>query len=148
MNLDLAFDELLPHPVEVVWGALTDADAISDWLMATTDFTPQVGARFRMKTQRLAAGGWVDAEVLELDPPRRMVWAWSVDADAQWTTVTFELTPQANGTRLKLSHVGEIDPIVGALLRDGWPGRLELLRSSLDRRSRGGVRAVQRRNDK
>ena len=34
MRLDLVFDELLPHPVEAVWRALTDADAISDWLMA------------------------------------------------------------------------------------------------------------------
>lgn len=132
MNLDLAFDELLPHPVEVVWRALTDADSISDWLMATSDFRPQVGARFRMKTKRQSADGWVEAEVLELIPPRRMVWAWSVDADAPSTTVTFELTPQADGTRLKLTHVGEIDPLVGALLRDGWPGRLELLRRSLD----------------
>jgi uncharacterized protein YndB with AHSA1/START domain len=131
VNLDLAFEELLPHPVEVVWGALTDANAISDWLMATQDFRPQVGARFRMKTRGLSADGWVDAEVLELDPPHRMVWAWFVDADVPHTIVTFELTPQADGTRLKLTHVGEIDPSVGALLRDGWPGRLELLKTSL-----------------
>jgi uncharacterized protein YndB with AHSA1/START domain len=132
MKLDLAFDELLPQPVEVVWRALTEADAISDWLMVTTDFRPQVGARFRMKTRQMSADGWVGAEVLELDPPRRMVWAWSVDGDAPPTTVTFELTPEADGTRLKLTHVGEIDPRIGGLLRDGWPGRLELLRRSLD----------------
>jgi uncharacterized protein YndB with AHSA1/START domain len=75
MKLDLVFDELLPHPVEAVWRALTSADAISDWLMATNDFSPQVGTRFRMKTQGLSASGWVDAEVLELDPPHWMVWA-------------------------------------------------------------------------
>ena len=132
MNLDLAYDELLPHSVESVWQALTDADVIADWLMVTQGFRPQVGTRFRMKTQRLSADGWVDAEVLELDPPHRMVWAWSVDDDALSTTVTFELTAQGDATRLKLTHVGEIDPLVGGLLRDGWPGRIELLRRSLD----------------
>lgn len=132
MKLDLAFEELLPHPVEAVWNALTDAAAISDWLMATTGFEPRVGARFRMKTQNLSPDGWVRAEVLELDPPRRMVWAWSLDDLAAPTTVAFELTPEGGGTRLRLTHVGEIDPIVGGLLGDGWPGRLDLLRRSLD----------------
>jgi uncharacterized protein YndB with AHSA1/START domain len=132
MKLDLVFDELLPHPVEAVWRALTDADAISDWLMATQDFSPRVGTRFRMKTKGLSATGWVDAEVLELDPPRRMVWAWSVDDAAPSTTVTFELTPESDATRLRLTHVGEIDPLIGGLLTDGWPGRIALLRRSLD----------------
>jgi uncharacterized protein YndB with AHSA1/START domain len=132
VNLDLVFEEVLPHPVEAVWGALTDAAAISEWLMATTEFRPQVGARFRMQTGRLSADGWVDAEVLELDPPRRMVWAWSVNDGRPPTTVTFELASEGDGTRLTLTHVGQIDPVVGGLLRDGWPGRIDLLRRSLD----------------
>jgi uncharacterized protein YndB with AHSA1/START domain len=127
MKLNLAFDELLPHPVEAVWDALTDARVISDWLMATEDFQPKVGTRFRLKTRNLAADGWVDAEVLELDPPRRMVWAWSVDPDALPTTVTFELTPHAGETRLRLTHVGDIDADIGGRLTDGWPGRIEAL---------------------
>lgn len=132
MNLDLVYEELLPHTVDAVWGVLTDAASISAWLMRTPDFQPVVGARFRLKTQRLSESGWVEAEVTELDPPRRMVWAWSVAHDAELTTVTFELTPEDEGTRLKLTHVGEIDPFVGDLLTEGWPGRLELLRRSLD----------------
>ena len=43
MRLDLVVEELLPHPVEAVWRALTDDQAISDWLMRTTDFRPVVG---------------------------------------------------------------------------------------------------------
>lgn len=132
MKLDLVFDELLPHPVEAVWRALTEADAISEWLMATDDFRPQVGTRFRMKTKGLSASGWVDAEVLELVPPHRMVWAWSVDDDAPSTTVTFELAREADATRLRLTHAGEIDPLIGGLLTDGWPAKIGSLRRSLD----------------
>ncbi|HEX3266853.1 MAG TPA: SRPBCC domain-containing protein [Gaiellaceae bacterium] len=131
MNLDIVLEELLPHPVEAVWSALTDRGSISDWLMQAPGFEPVVGTRFRMKTQNLSADGWVKAEVTELDPPRRMVWAWWVD-DAAPTTVTFELAPEGGGTRLRLTHVGEINPIAGALVRDGWPGRLEQLRRTLD----------------
>ncbi len=122
----------MPHPIEAVWSVLTDAAAISDWLMATTDFQPTVGARFRMKTEQLAPDGWVRAQVTELDPPRRMVWSWSGSDDGPPTTVTFELAPMVDGTLLRLTHVGELDEVVGGLLRDGWPSRLELLRRCLD----------------
>lgn len=132
MNLDLAFEELLPHPIEAVWNALTDRAAISDWLMQTAEFEPVVGKRFRLKTQRLSPDGWIDAEVTELEPPRRMAWAWSVKDGNPPTTVTFELTPEADGTRLKLTHVGEIDPVAGELVSDGWPTKIELLRRFLD----------------
>jgi uncharacterized protein YndB with AHSA1/START domain len=132
MNLDVAVEELIPHPVEAVWAQLTDAAAISGWLMKTGDFRPEVGARFRMKTRHLARDGWVRAEVTELEPPRRMVWAWRSDEAAPPTTVTFELTPEAGGTRLRLTHVGEIDPEFAAVLQPGWPEVIELLRRSLD----------------
>jgi uncharacterized protein YndB with AHSA1/START domain len=135
MNLDLRLVELLPHPVEAVWAALTDPDAISDWLMLTTDFRPELGVEFRMRTQHQSAnGGWVEAKVLELDPPRRMAWAWGVGDDPP-TTVTFELVAEGAGTRLELTHVGEIDSSLGARFRDGWPGRIELLQAVLKRRN-------------
>lgn len=127
MKLDVSLDELLPHPVESVWATLTDAEAISDWLMPTDDFRADVGARFRLKTKHLSASGWIDAEVLELDPPRRMVWSWSVNDGSEPTTVTFELEPVGEGTRLRLRHEGTIDPAFGSLLVDGWPTRIPLL---------------------
>jgi len=132
MRLDVVLEEVLPHPVDAVWSALTSAESISEWLMVTTDFRADVGARFRMKTENLSPTGWVEAEVLELDPPRRMVWAWSAGTGTAPTTVTFELTPEDAGTRLLLTHAGEIDPAIGGILLDGWPSRIELLRRSLD----------------
>ena len=80
----------------------------------------------------MSADGWVRAEVLELDPRRRMVWSWSIADSLAPTTVTFELAPEGDGTRLTVTHAGQIDPDIGALLVSGWPGRIELLRRSLD----------------
>jgi uncharacterized protein YndB with AHSA1/START domain len=127
MRLDVALDELLPHPVEVVWQALTDAAAISEWLMVTSDFEARVGAKFRLETRHLSPTGWVDAEVVELEPPRWMAWSWSSNDGNAPSRVTFELGPEGNGTRLRLIHEGEIDPEIGSVLVAGWPGRLELL---------------------
>ena len=133
MRLDVLVEEVLPHAVEAVWGALTDRASISDWLMQTSEFEPVVGSRFRMRTEHLAADGFVRAEVTELDPPRRMVWAWAVDDTTPPTTVVFELRPEGDGTRLTISHRGEIEPGAGAILRDGWPGRIDELRRTLER---------------
>ena len=131
MKLDVLLEEVLPHPVEAVWDALTDPEAISEWLMATTDFVPRVGAAFRLRTERLSADGWVKAEVLELEPRRRMVWSWSVGDGLGPSTVTFELAAESGGTRLKLTHVGEINDAGGEEISGGWPSRIELMRRSL-----------------
>jgi uncharacterized protein YndB with AHSA1/START domain len=132
VKLDLVCEGMFPHPPEDVWRALTDSAVISDWLMPTTDFRAAVGATFRLKTQHLSPTGWIEADVTELEPPRWMVWAWSMGDGTAPTAVSFELTPEAGGTRLRLPHVGEIDPFIGGLLTEGWPSRIELLRRSLD----------------
>ena len=131
MRLDVLIDEVLPHPVDAVWAALTDRDSISDWLMQTAEFEPVVGTRFRMRTQNLSSDGWVRAEVTEVEPPRRMVWAWSVEEAAPPTTVTFELAPHDDGTLLRLTHEGEIADRPGGLLEAGWPVKLEDLKRRL-----------------
>jgi uncharacterized protein YndB with AHSA1/START domain len=134
MRLDIALDERLPHPPERVWQALTDAATICGWLMATDDFRPEVGARFKLKTEHLSPTGWIDAEVLELDPPRRMVWAWSSNDGNPPSRVTFELEPENGGTRLRLTHEGEIEPAIGAILVEGWPGRIDALAKAAARK--------------
>ena len=136
MKLDVAYEELLPHAIEAVWSELTDAAAISDWLMATDEFRPEVGCRFRMK--RMSNAGWVTAEVLEMQAPRRMVWSWSVGDGNPPSKVTFMLGREGEGTRLRLRHVGEFDPATAAIFRDEWPGRIKALAEMIGRNKRTG----------
>lgn len=129
MKLDLNLERTFPHPVEKVWAAITDADAIADWLF-TCDFKPVVGHRFTFRAAPPEGSnwrGWTDIEVLEFNPPTRMVWAWeSADIDVP-TRVTFELFAVDGGTRLNLSHTGDTtaDDIVG--VSGGWPVKLDAL---------------------
>jgi len=140
VKLDVEYEELLPHPVQAVWSELTDAAAISDWLMATSDFRPAVGCRFHLKTERLSTTGWVEAEVLEVEVPRRMVWSWSANDGNPPSRVSFELLEEAGGTRLRFRHVGEFDDEVADLLRGGWPGRIKAIGAQLmNGRAEGGV---------
>ena len=105
MKADIEAAITYPHPVDRVWEALTSSDALAAWLMPN-DFKPVLGHRFTLRT-RPAPGfdGIVRCEVLELDPPRRMVWSWAggnID-----TTVTWTLDQTSDGgTRLRMHQVG------------------------------------------
>ncbi|WFE41214.1 SRPBCC domain-containing protein [Micromonospora sp. WMMD998] len=121
----IAVDQFLPHPPAKVWRALTDSDLIGRWLMPN-DFRPARGHRFTLRTvPRPGQGfdGTVHCEVLELDEPHRMRWAWR--GGTLDTVVTWTLAPEGRGTRLFLEHAGfdPDDPLqrrTFTLLDGGW----------------------------
>ena len=122
INLEATY----PHPPERVWAALTDPQAMAEWLMPN-DFEARLGHKFQFRVAN--ARGWsgvVDCVVTELTPPRRLVYTWK--SDKVDTRVAWTLEPAQGGTRLVLEHSG----FKGAgqfLLRKlimgpGWKGML------------------------
>lgn len=109
-------------PAATLWRALTESELLSTWLMPN-DFRAEVGHRFTMKTDPAPMfDGIVHLEVLEIDPPQRMVWSWRggpID-----TIVTFtvkELGPRA--CRLEFAQEGFRGPkaeFARFFLRGGW----------------------------
>jgi uncharacterized protein YndB with AHSA1/START domain len=72
MKKKIRVETVYPHPPERVWKALTDSDAIADWLMPN-DFKPELGHRFQFKTRpRPGFNGIVDCQVIEVDEPHRL----------------------------------------------------------------------------
>jgi uncharacterized protein YndB with AHSA1/START domain len=116
MKADIDIAVTYPHPPDRVWAALTSSDALAAWFMPN-DFKPVAGHCFRFQARAFRALGFdgvVRCEVLELDPPRRMVWSWAggnID-----TTVTFTLEQTPGGTRLRMHQVG-FDGLGGQLTR-------------------------------
>ena len=109
-------------PAATLWRALTEPELLAAWFMPN-DFRPEVGHRFTMTTDPAPMfDGTVHLEVLEIDPPRRMVWSWKggpID-----TIVTFnvhELGPRS--CRLEFSQEGFKGPgaeFARFFLRGGW----------------------------
>ncbi len=130
MKRDIVIEVVYPHPPEKVWKALTDPNALAEWLMEN-DFEPRVGHKFQFRTE--PKGGWsgiVDCEVLELDPPRRLSYSWK--SEQLDTVVTFTLEPVAEGTRLRLEHTGFEGfkaILVSFILSKGW--KKKILRQNL-----------------
>jgi uncharacterized protein YndB with AHSA1/START domain len=104
---DILLESFYPHDPARVWRALTDPDAMADWLMPTEGFAPIVGTKFRFRTR--PQPGWdglVDCEVLTVDEPRRLVYSWIGTKQKHGTIVTWTLLPEEGGTRLRLEHTG------------------------------------------
>jgi uncharacterized protein YndB with AHSA1/START domain len=124
MRRDIALESVLPHPVEAVWQALTDPAALSEWVMPVEGFAPVVGQRFRFLAKPMP--GWdgiIDCEVLAVEPLKRLVIRWRGSRMKSATTVTWSLTPDPDGTRLRIDHQGFEGPggfILGAMHRSGW----------------------------
>ncbi len=76
MKVEILLVEDYTHPIDKVWAAITDPAALAQWLMVN-DFEPRIGKRFTLRAEPTAEWrGWMDCEVLEMEPPRRMVWSW------------------------------------------------------------------------
>ncbi len=95
---------VLYAPREAVWAALTDREALAEWLMPN-DFAPRVGHRFTFRTKPAPGfDGIVHSEVLEIDPPHNLLIAWR--GGSLNTTLRFQLEEHTEGTLLTLHHQG------------------------------------------
>ena len=101
----LSFEFDLHHSAEKVWRALTDPVLLMEWLLPVIELKLEPGAAFTFKTQ--PQPGWdgiVNCRFLEIEPHRKLSYAWSVPFLD--TVVTFTLTPTGSGTRLSIVQSG------------------------------------------
>ena len=100
---------VFPQSREQVWAAITDSDTLAEW-MYPNDFAPNVGHRFTFRVPANPKmnfdGLTVECEVLECEPPARLVFSWSAGGPVVNTQVSFTLESAAEGTRLLFEHSG------------------------------------------
>lgn len=101
---EIRLDVELEHPPERIWRALVEPDTLAGWFFPN-ELNAVVGHRFSITPAGEA--GFVepiDAEVLEVDPPKRLAMRWlAPELDAR---VTFSLVRVAGGSRLTLRQSG------------------------------------------
>jgi uncharacterized protein YndB with AHSA1/START domain/DNA-binding transcriptional ArsR family regulator len=138
-------------PPERIWEAITE----SEWAQrfgykSPVEYDLRPGGAFRvLPTAEMAAHGApstiTDGEVLEADPPRRLVQTWRVLWDDEmaaegFTRLTWDLEPMGGGlTKLTLEHVLDEAPrtalqVAGRIpdTGGGWPWILSDLKTLLE----------------
>jgi uncharacterized protein YndB with AHSA1/START domain len=133
----LTVERTIPHPPEKIWRALTESALIAEWLMQN-DFHCEVGHRFNFRATPIpgAWNGVTDSEVLEVDPPRRLVYSWNASgeqaADGLKTVVTWTLRPVNGGTQVRMDQAGfrPQDEMGFKMMGGGWIGILGRLEAT------------------
>ncbi len=129
-------DVVYPHSLEKVWAALTESNALSQWLLPNT-FELRVGHHFTFREEfyRRQEGwsGYIECEVIEVEPLRRLAYTWSAHPGLPEMLISFTLEPVARGTLLHLEQrvynrtkqtmgfVQQALPSLHALLAGGLP---------------------------
>ena len=128
----IVVERVMPHSPEKIWRALTQAQMIAEWLMRN-DFEPVVGHKFQFhSTPKPGWKGYVNCQVLEVDAPRKLVFAWGDGTESDSglkTVVTWTLTPAAGGTLVRVEQSGFRPADEGGFkgMSGGWPGILGAL---------------------
>lgn len=127
-----------PHSPEKVWVAITDPRAIAEWLMPN-NFKAEVGAKFRFEVDQMPMmkkmQGTTECEVLECDPPRRLVYSWQIlwskpeDTPHGPMVISWDLSAENDGARLKFEHRGiqNIPWIYRLMMSAGWGNMVKRL---------------------
>jgi uncharacterized protein YndB with AHSA1/START domain len=93
-------------PIERVWKAISSNDDMKQWYFELVDFKPEVGFEFQF---------WGGSEnkqylhlcrVTEAIAGRKLAYSWRYDGREGNSVVTFELSPEGNRTKIKLTHQG------------------------------------------
>jgi uncharacterized protein YndB with AHSA1/START domain len=93
-------------PADRVWDAITNRDKMEQWYFKLKEFRPEVGFEFRFD------GGHPDrvyhhiCEVTEVIPGKKLTHTWRYDGEPGQSWVTWELFPEGDDTRVKLTHTG------------------------------------------
>ena len=109
MSNSIQKEIVIPQPREDVWHALTESDALAEW-MFPNDFEPRVGHQFTFHVPPNPKvnfdGLAVRCEVLECEPHHRLIFSWSAGGPVENSKVSFRLEPEGDGTRLFFEHSG------------------------------------------
>ncbi len=129
-------------PPDRVFQALTQPGELMRWWTSEAcraelwEMDARSGGRWRsrLRSETMPANGTkvfeANGEILEIDPPRLLVYTWITNWDPQpasRSVVRWELAAAANGTKLRMTH-SSLTPELAKGYSGGWPdvvGRLK-----------------------
>ena len=100
----------VPHSLDKVWRALTQAPLLEDWLMAN-EFEPVVGHRFTFHMPPMEGwNGVTDCEVLTVVPHEELSYTWNASGEEAATgirtVVKWTLEAIAGGVLVRMEQSG------------------------------------------
>lgn len=143
-ELSLDVDQLIDARPETVFRLLTEPDLYAQWFgpeAATTtveEMAVTLGGRLELKIAMPAMDFEMRIEGFYevIEPPTRLVHTWRAMDGELVTTVSFEIEPQGNQTRLRVNHRGFVDPVDLEQNQGGWLDHLDRMATTAERLDR------------
>ena len=141
----IRLERLLDAPAETVWRYLTEAELRRQWFMGGTDARP--GSEFELlvdhdnlsddevpypESYAASKGVRFSEKVIRFEPPHLLETTFQGGKNG---TVTYELHPEGERTRLVLTHSGIASPVGAQDFGSGWNSHLTVLQERLAGRS-------------
>lgn len=106
-RMPVVIDRVYDAPVNTVWRALTELDQMKQWYMPFLEsFEPRVGFETRFSVKHEGKDFPHIWTITEVQPEKKISYTWKFPGFPGESLLTYELFPQGNKTRLRLTHAG------------------------------------------
>lgn len=100
-------------PVSKVWQAITDKDKMKKWYFDLSAFKAEKGFEFQFTGQGPEGEKYIHlCKITDVVFEKKLAYTWRYEGHNGNSTVTFELFPEGDKTRVKLTHEG-LDSFAG-----------------------------------
>ena len=107
ISLPITIEKTFTAPVNVVWKAITDKDQMKLWYFKLDEFVPETGFHFQFSGEGHKGEKYLHlCQITQVEQESKLAYSWRYKDYPGISFVTFELFPEGEQTRLKLSHDG------------------------------------------
>ena len=102
----IVIERVFNAPVATVWQVLTDVDQMRHWYFDLKEFKPEVGFEFDFVVEHEGNRYHHLCRTTQVIPQKKIAYTWRYKGEPGDSLVTFKLTPDAEKTKLRLTHEG------------------------------------------
>jgi len=99
-------ERIFSAPVATVWKAITNKEEMKHWYFDLAEFKAEPGFEFQFRAGEEGKEYLHRCKITEVINERKITYSWRYDGYAGNSLVTFELFPEGDKTKLKLTHAG------------------------------------------
>ena len=106
-NQPVIQERLFNSTLQKVWSAISDKKEMKQWYFDLAEFRAEIVYEFQFSGGPAPERQYRHlCKITEVVPEKKLTYSWRYDGYAGKSFVTFELFPEGNSTRVKLTHAG------------------------------------------
>ena len=105
-NNPVVIERIINAPVAKVWQAITDKEQMKEWYFDLKEFKAEPGFEFQFEGGTEEKSYLHLCKITDVIVQKKLRYSWRYDGYEGISFVTFELFPEGDKTRVKVTHEG------------------------------------------